>query len=76
MILIKNGLTKEVPTGYSFTTLLFGVCVPLFRSDYKGFFIQTILAMFTLGLSWLIVPFTYNKTYLNRLISDGWMVKE
>ena len=76
MILIKNGLTKEVPTGFSWTSLLFGAFVPLTRGDMKGFFIQSILAVFTIGLAWLIIPFTYNKKYLNRCINDGWVVKD
>ena len=70
----KNGFKKEVPTGFSWTTLCFGVCVSLFRGDFKGFVIQTILAISTAGLAWFIIPFTYNKIYLDRCINDGWLL--
>ena len=72
----KNGLNKKVATGYSFKSLLFGCLYPAARGDFKGLLIQLLLALFTGGLSWLIVPFFYNKKYLERMISDGWMIKE
>jgi hypothetical protein len=72
----KNGLTKKVATGYSFKSLLFGVFYPAARGDFKGFAIQLALGLFTCGLSWIVVPFRYNKIYLERLISDGWEIKE
>lgn len=76
MIITKNGLTKEIPQGYSWTVLFFGVCVPLLRGDMKGFMIQSILAIFTAGISWFIVPFRYNAIYLERMVNKGWMIKE
>ena len=30
-----SGVLKECPTGFSFTTFLFGFFVPLFRKDFK-----------------------------------------
>ncbi len=38
MITLKHatsGVLKECPTGFSFTTFLFGFFVPLFRKDFK-----------------------------------------
>lgn len=70
--LYKNGLIKKVPGGYSWTSLLFGCFVPLCRGDVKGFIIQFALAMLTFGASWLVVPFTYNKKYKERLLEEGW----
>lgn len=72
----KNGLTKKVATGYSFKSLFFGSFYAAARGDFKGFAIQTIIAILTGGLSWLVVPFKYNKIYLERLISDGWEIQE
>lgn len=72
----KNGLTKKVATGFSFKSLLFGVFYPAARGDFKGFAIQFALGLFTFGLSWIVVPFRYNKIYLERLISDGWEIQE
>ena len=71
----KNGFTLELPGGYSWTTLLFGCFVPLFRGDMYYAFIMFILACCTCGLSWLFVPFYYNKWHVKRMINKGWVVK-
>ena len=76
MIITKNGLEKNIATGYSWKSLLFGCLYPAARGDFKGLGIQAFLAILTFGLSWLVVPFYYNKRYLERMISDGWMIKE
>ena len=68
-----SGLIKEAKAGFSFTSLFFGVFAPLFRGDFKGFFLQFVLAIFTGGLSWLVVPFIYNKRYIKRLIEKGYV---
>jgi hypothetical protein len=72
--MMKNKLTgeiKEAPLGFSWTTLLFGVFVPLIRGDFKWFVIFLILAFITAGLVWFVVPFIYNKIYVKELISKG-----
>ena len=74
IIIMKNKLTgeiKEAPLGFSWTTLLFGVFVPLIRGDFKWFVIFFILAVITLGLVWFVVPFVYNKIYVKELIYNG-----
>jgi hypothetical protein len=75
VVVEKNGLEKKVSTGYSWKSLFFGIFYPASRGDLKGFVIQLCLAFFTWGISWLFVPFKYNKIYLDRLISDGWKLK-
>lgn len=75
MIITKNGLDKKIATGYSWKSLLFGCLYPAARGDMKGMIIQGFLAVITFGLSWLIVPFYYNKRYLERMISNGWKIK-
>ena len=70
----KNGMIKEIATGYSWKSLFFGVLYPATRGDYKGFVIQLTLAFITGGISWLFVPFAYNTNYLERMISKGWRV--
>lgn len=74
MTLEKNGMRKEVKQGFSWTTLFFGCFVPLFRGDLKWAIIMFLLAFMTLGLSWLIMPFIYNKKYLEELLNNGWKV--
>jgi hypothetical protein len=75
IVLQKNGIEKKVSTGYSWKSLFFGVFYPAARGDLKGFMIQLGIAFFTSGISWFFVPFTYNKIYLDRLVSDGWELK-
>ena len=70
----KTGQVKEVKSGFSWTSLFFGVFVPIVRGDMKGFIFQFAAAFFTAGISWLVVPFIYNKRYLNRLIDKGYEI--
>lgn len=68
----KNGVVKEVKTGFSWTTFFFGLWVPVIRGDLKWAAIMLIVAMFTFGLSWLVFPFLYNKIYIKELLANGW----
>ena len=71
----KDGVTKEVKKGFSWTTLLFGSFVPLVRGDWFYFFISIVAAMLTFGISWLVFPFIYNRLYLERLLSKGYEIQ-
>ena len=64
-IRLKNdaGIVKECKVGFSWTTLLFGLFVPLLRGDFKWSILMLLLSMITFGISWLIMPFIYNKKY-------------
>lgn len=66
------GQIREVKRGFSWTTLLFGFFVPLFRGDWKWTLIMIVTAIFTGGISWLIFPFLYNKLYEDDLIKNGY----
>ena len=68
----KNGVTKEAPVGFSWTTFFFGIWPSLFRGDFKFFFIQLVAAIFTLNLSSLVFMFMYNKWSLKNRIESGW----
>ena len=67
-----NGIKKKVPTGYAWLSLFFGVFNPLFRGDAKGALIQFGIVFMTGGFAWLVIPFTYYKRYLKRLIEQGY----
>jgi hypothetical protein len=73
ILLKKNGITKKVATGFSWKSLLFGCLYAAARGDFKGFFIQIVLSLITGGFYWLFIPFFYNKLFLKRLITDGYL---
>ena len=70
----ENGVTKQVKKGFSWTMLFFGVFVPLIRGDIKWFAISLVAAFVTVGISWLVFPFIYNKLYLNDLLNKGYVI--
>lgn len=72
--IMKNsvGQVKIVKEGFSWTMLFFGALVPLFRGDLKWFVISLIAGLCTFGLSWLVLPFIYNKYYIEDLIKNGY----
>ena len=69
----SSGLIKQVPAGFSWTTLLFGAFVPLLRGDIKWFIIFMILAIITFGFAWFVIPFVYNKIYMKELLAKGYI---
>ena len=84
MVILKHkdtGLTKECPTGFSWTVFFFGVFVPLMRGDLKWaailFALAVLVGIPTLGLgSFLVGPifaFFYNKIYIRGLMSTGFV---
>jgi predicted component of type VI protein secretion system len=68
----NSGLTKDCKVGFSWTSLFFGLFVPLVRGDLKWALISFVLASITLGLSWLVMPFIYNKIYIKSLLEKGY----
>lgn len=79
----RTGQVREAPVGFSWTMFLFGPFAPMFRGDWKWFFIILLIAMIFAIMSggvlgWLpgiVGAFMWNKSYLNRLISDGFQLK-
>lgn len=68
----KNRLEKEVSTGFSWKSLFFGCFYPLVTGDTKAAFVQFCLSWGTGGISLFVVPFTYNRRRIRRLIHDGY----
>ena len=66
----KNGVTKEVKVGFSWTTLFFGWLIAASR----GLWPQAIIGFFTFNLSSLYYMFAINKVYANKLVEDGWSI--
>lgn len=72
----KNNTVKKVSTGFSWKSLMFGVFYPMSRGDYKGMLIQFAICFITHGAAWLIIPFTYNRVYIKRLLRKGYKPKD
>ena len=72
---MKNpvGMIKQVKLGFSWTMLFFGIFVPLLRGDWKWFVFSFLLACITFGISWVVLPFIYNKIYIKGLLEKGWL---
>lgn len=68
----KQNRVRTAPIGFSWTTLFFGLIPALTRSDWKWALIEFVLAPVTFGLSWLVMPFLYNKFYIKDLLASGY----
>ena len=63
----KNGVTKQVKVGFSWTTFFFGWLVAV----YRGMLPQALIMIFTLGLAGLYFMFTINRIQAHNLMVDG-----
>lgn len=79
----RTGQIRSAPVGFSWTMFFFGPFAAMFRGDWKWALIILIIAIvcgaMTAGfLGWvpgLVGAFIWNKSYLNRLVSDGFQLK-
>ena len=77
----ESGLVKECVTGFSWTTLFFGLIVPLVRGDLKWavilFALGSIIGIPTFGIGAIgvhtIFAFVYNKIYIRNLMERGFV---
>ncbi len=68
----KGNLIKKGLVGFSWTTLLFGFFVPIFRGDVKWFIAMMVAALCTFWISSIIFAFIYNKLYTTKLLESGY----
>lgn len=76
-IYMKNphtGQLREAPVGFSWTFLIFGGFVGLYRKDYFEGLLWVVGAIITSGLTSLIGGFIYNKRFLKKLLNEGFKV--
>ena len=70
----ESGMVKTGFYGFSWTYLLFGWFVPLFRGELGVGALHLLFTIFTVGLWQFIVCFLYNKQYMTRMLTNGWVL--
>ncbi len=68
-----TGQVKVLRKGFSFTYYFFGFWVPMVRGDLVSFFIALAIDIFSLGTARFIYVFIINRTYVNKLLKDGYV---
>lgn len=66
----KRELVARGFIGFSWETLFFGCLIPLFRGDWKWFFIMLIAIGPSAGFSNVIFGFIYNGIYTRDLLEN------
>ena len=78
MVNKKKGKIKSSPTGFSWTTLIFGIWPALLRGDFLGALVILIISAGTgfnpvlYVLTSVLISIFYNYTYINRKINNGY----
>jgi len=70
---VNNGMIKNVKIGFSWTTFFFSFFPALFRGDIKWALIMFVVDCITMGISWIVFPFIYNKIYIKDLLEKGYV---
>ena len=70
----QSGMTKDGYYGFSWTYLFFGWFVPLFRGELGVGALHLLFTIFTFGIWQFIVCFLYNKQYMTRMLTNGWVL--
>ncbi|MDR1693876.1 MAG: hypothetical protein LBR70_01595 [Lactobacillaceae bacterium] len=69
---ISTGDIKTAPLGFSWTVLLFGFFVPLYRRDWDMALLMILLYILSFGLVSIVFAFFYNKMYARSLFERGY----
>jgi len=70
----SSGLVKDGYVGYSWTYLVFGWFVPMFRGELVIGVVHFVFTLISAGLSQLFFPFIYNRQYMTRMLTSGWQL--
>lgn len=72
----QSGLLRKGFYGYSWTYLLFGFFVPIFRGEIGIGFLHLLFNILTLGVFQIFMPYLYNKQYMTRQLTRGWSLAD
>ena len=70
----QSGITKNGYYGFSWTYLFWGWLVPIIRGEVGIGALHLLFSIFTLGIWQIIVCFLYNKQYMTRMLTTGWVL--
>ena len=76
-VLIKHtqsGLVKSGYVGFCWTYWFFGWLVPVIRGEIGIGVLHLILTICTFGLFQIIMAFLYNKQFMTRHLTSGWVL--
>jgi len=76
LLLEKNGVQKQCPVGFSWTTLFFGGFPALIRGHALVGLVQIILQVITFSVSAIVFAFIYNKMYISWRLENGFKFVE
>ena len=68
----KNGITKELATGFSFKYFLFGAFYVWSKQGFGKAFKHSFLTMVTLSIYYWLQCFKYNKSCVEELLLQGY----
>ncbi len=72
----QSGLIRNGYVGFSWTYLLFGFWVPLIRGELGVAALHFLFTVLTFGLWQIVVSFLYNKQYMVRKLTAGWVLED
>ena len=78
-VMIKHpasGLIKSGYVGFSWTYLFFGWWVPLIRGELGIAALHLLFSIVTLGLWQPIMAFLYNRQFMTRKLTNGWVLSD
>lgn len=73
---VPSGLTRKGYFGFSWTYLFFGWLVPVFRGGLGVGALHFLFSLVTFGLWQFIVCFLYNKQFMTRMLTSGWVLAD
>ena len=74
IIHLNSGLAKNGYVGYSWTYLVLGWFVPMFRGELGIGVLHFAFTLISAGLSQLFFPFIYNRQYMTRMLTSDWQL--
>ena len=70
----RQGIIKDAPVGFSWTTLIFGFFPALIRGDWMWALIMIACSFVSFGFASIVFAFIYNRLYIQHLMKNGYKI--